>query len=403
MIGSIEVSADKTLPGALLRLIDSREGQPFDASRWAGDVQRLKNTEIFYEVVSSTRDAGGRQALRVDVKNKFSLIPIFKFKQGGGTSLLTAGAYEVNFLKRYLELGAQYENMNGKNGFVAWFRHPYLFSRRNRFGTEIYVHTINLPLLTFRGHEEAHFDNEEIRWNARLEREWTDKFRSGIEIGLYNNHFLEDNGTPGKAARNRAFVAARPLHPGFTASVSPSLRFWRLNYDRFYVEGNELSLKGEFAHRSFGSEFDFARGELQYLGGYRPWRKVNLAAQFRIGSKSGREFQHKFYLGGLDSVRGFLDGQFRGEHLWLGNLEVRPTLLERKLWVLQGNFFTDWSKTWDSTHFAIDGFADPFISYGTGFRVILTRIYRAVLRVDLAWTQEPVRQFGFSLGLQQFF
>ena len=89
-----------------------------------------------------------------------------------------------------------------------------------------------------------------------------------------------------------------------------------------------------------------------------------------MGSKTGREFQHKFYLGGLDTARGFLDRQFRGEHMWLLNLEARPTLVDRPRWVLQGALFTDAAKTWDARNFGVDGFGRPIISYGAGARVI---------------------------------
>lgn len=89
--------------------------------------------------------------------------------------------------------------------------------------------------------------------------------------------------------------------------------------------------------------------------------------------------------------------------MWLANLEVRPTPPESPLWVLQGNLFADLSKTWDARSFGLEGFEHPFVSLGVGLRVILPRVYRGILRADCAWTQEPVRQFGLSIGLQQFF
>ncbi len=402
-VQEIHISGAKTQSPVIRRLIDTREGREFNEKTWEADLRRIKNTEIFYDIHASTTDSSNGKIIRLELKNKFPTIPIFKFKQGGGTSLITAGIYDVNLFNRYLEAGAQYERMNEKNGFVVWFRHPYLLSRKNRFGTEIYVHTVNLPLLTLKGAEEAHFDNEEIRWNTRVERQWTETLRLKLEGSIYKNLFKADNSSAEKSFRNTVFTQARALREGYTVSALPSITVGRLDRDDFYVRGYEATLEGEFADRIIGSDFNFIRGELSHLAGMRPMEKLNLVSQLRIGSKSGREFQHKFYLGGLDSVRGFIDGQFRGEHLWQANFEARPTLIERRLWVLQGNLFTDLSKTWDSTNFGVDGFADPFWSYGIGFRVILPRIYRAVLRIDFARTQQPVRQFGMSLGLQQFF
>jgi len=402
-IGRIELTGQKTKASVIQKLLASKPGDEFKPALWEKDLQRIRNTKLFYDIQSKAVEEDGKIILKLNLRNKFSIIPIFKFKQGGGTSLLTVGVYEVNLFNRYLEGGMQFERLNNKNGFVSWFRHPTFLGRKNQIGTEVYVHTINLPLLTLKGNEEANFDNEEIRWNLRLVREVSDQIRMTMEGSIYKNTLNPDNSTSEKRQRNTLFNAVRPVRSGVTVSAAPSLVFGKINNDRFYVQGHELSLKGEIANKALGSDFDFVRGELGYLGAFRPKETLNLAANFKLGSKSGEEFQHKYYLGGLDSVRGFFHGQFRGEHMFLFNAEARPTLVERELWVLQGNVFTDLSKTWDSTHFRFKDFGNPVWSYGLGFRIILTRIYRAVLRFDIARTHQPVRQFGASFGVQQVF
>ncbi len=177
----------------------------------------------------------------------------------------------------------------------------------------------------------------------------------------------------------------------------------RINTDRFYVKGTTLELQAEIAGNALGSDFSFVKGLIQLTSAFRPREKINIATQFKLGSKTGEEFQHKFYLGGLDSLRGFFDGQFRGEHMWVANIELRSTLVEKTKWVIQHNLFADLGKTWDDDSFGLDGFRSPFVSFGMGFRIILPRIYRAVLRIDGARTQEPSEGFGFNFGLQQFF
>ena len=98
-----------------------------------------------------------------------------------------------------------------------------------------------------------------------------------------------------------------------------------------------------------------------------------------------------------------VNGQFRGDHMWVVNMELRTTLLEKRLLAVQGNVFTDLGKTWDAESFGSDGFKSPFISYGAGLRVILPTVYRAILRIDFARTQEPIRGYGVNFGVQQFF
>ncbi len=402
-VSRIDIEGATTRPEVIRALIDTRVGRDFDRVAWERDLRRLRNLDYFYDVDGQVRETDGKVDITLRVRNKLSTLPVFKFKRGGGASLLTVGLYEVNFLDRLLEVGGQYERFNGKPGFVTWFRHPYLLSRRNRFGTEVFIHTLNLPLLTDKGVEEAFFDNKETRWNARLQRELHESLRAGLEAGFYRNDFLRDDGTPQKAARNDAFAHGTSLRSGRTVSLTPSVSAGRLDRDRHFVFGHEATAQVELAHRALGSQFGFAKGQLAATGGWLLPRSWNVVYQARLGSKTGRDFQHKFYLGGLDTTRGFLDRQFRGEHMWLANLEARPTLIDRPAWVLQGGLFTDFAKTWDARNFGVDGFGDPIFSYGVGARLILPKVYRAILRLDLARTQRPIQQFGVNFGLQQFF
>ena len=147
-VGKIEILGARTKVEVIRVLLDTKEGAEYDPNLLAADIRRLRNTEFFYDIETDVREEGGHMNITLLLKNKFSLIPIFKYKQGGGASLLTVGAYEVNLLNRLLELGAQYERFSGKDGYVAWLRYPFLFGRRNRLGTEIYDHSFTLPLLT---------------------------------------------------------------------------------------------------------------------------------------------------------------------------------------------------------------------------------------------------------------
>lgn len=402
-VARVEVEGPRTTREAILALLDTRPGEAFDPAAWERDLRRLRNLDYFYDVEGAAVEADGKVDVKLRLRNKHSTLPIFKFKRGGGSSLITAGLYEINFLDRLLEVGGQYERLNGRPGYALWFRHPYFLSRRNRLGTEVLSHMLDLPLLTDKGAEEAFFSNQETRWNGRLQRELTEVIRVGAEVSVYRNDFTRDDATPAMAAANDLFLRSRALRSGRTVSLTPSVIVGRLDRDRHFVTGHEGFAQAELAHRALGSDFAFAKGLLGATGGWKPMDRWNLLYQARLGSKTGREFQHKFYLGGLDTARGFLDRQFRGEHMWLANLEARPTLVDKPLWVLQGALFTDLAKTWDARNFGTEGFGDPIFSYGIGARVIFPRVYRAILRLDVARTQRPVQQMGVSLGLQQFF
>lgn len=402
-VSALRLDADRAAPAALEGLLETRVGAGFSPEVWTADLRRLRATELFYEVEGSSRAVAGGVELAVKARNKFSKLPIFKFKRGGGISLLTLGAYDVNLAGRLLEAGAQFESFNGRPGFAVWFRHPYLLGPRVKAGTEVLRHSTALPLYSAEAREEAAFENIETRWNGRLVRELRPGLKLGLEAGVAKNRFLRDDSTPRRKALNDAFLAGRPLDSGRTVSLTPTVTLGGLAREKHLVGGWEAEARLEGAHRSFGSQFDFLKGTLSGLWGWRAHPLWNFAGQVRLGSKNGRAFQHKFYLGGLDTTRGLLDRQFRGEHMWMANLEVRPTLVERPSWVLQGALFSDLGKTWDARMFGTEGFHDPIFSHGAGFRLILTKVYRAVLRVDAARTQRPVEQTGVNVGLQQFF
>ena len=224
-----------------------------------------------------------------------------------------------------------------------------------------------------------------------------------LSLGIYDNSFTPDNSTPEKRARNEEFNRDHNLEDGLTVSLTPSLVLGKVNKYDFYVQGVEFGGLLEIADSLLGSDFDFLKGELRLHTAHRPWERLNIVMQFRLGSKTGTAFQHKFYLGGLDSIRGFMNGQFRGDHMWVANVEARTTLVEKRLWAVQGNVFADLGKTWDAEGFGAEGFQAPFVSYGVGLRLIFPTIYRAVLRIDLARTEEPVQGYGVNFGVQQFF
>jgi hypothetical protein len=402
-VTALQLDADASRPEALRSLLETREGAEFSPAVWEADVRRLRETELFYSVQAASRAAPGGVELALKVRNKFSKLPVFKFKRGGGVSLVTAGAYDANLGGRLLEAGGQFESFDGRPGFAVWFRHPYFASPRNKLGTEVLRHTTALPLYSTDAREEAAFEDIETRWNGRVVRGLGAGFEAGLEGSVATNRFLRDDSSARRKALNDAFLAATPLDSGRTVSVAPSVRVGRLVKERHRVSGWEAEARVELAHRSFGSQFDFLKGTVSGLWGLSASPRWDLAGQARLGTKTGRAFQHKFYLGGLDTTRGFLDRQFRGEHMWMVNAEARPTLLERETWVVQGALFMDLGKTWDARAFGSEGFHDPIFSQGAGLRLILPKVYRAVLRVDAARTQRPVGQMGVSVGLQQFF
>jgi hemolysin activation/secretion protein len=107
------------------------------------------------------------------------------------------------------------------------------------------------------------------------------------------------------------------------------------------------------------------------------------------------------FLGGLDSVRGFVHGRFHGRVWWLANIEWRAPFYVAENLVLQGVGFWDAARTAATLDSLMAG-GSGGQGAGGGLRLILPKVYRLNIRADygLAWDGS---ERGFSFGLQQFF
>jgi len=122
-----------------------------------------------------------------------------------------------------------------------------------------------------------------------------------------------------------------------------------------------------------------------------------------LGSTNSKEIQNLYYIGGFENVRGYLDGQLRGQQFWQANAELRIPTFKWPWLVLQANLFVDMAQVDNSLDSAGVGRSDVFISSGFGVRLISPKIYRFIGRFDLALATSHPATSRFSFGVQQFF
>ena len=139
LIDAIEIAGlERTKPFVVHRELLVEEGET--ASRWAlsESIQRVRNTGLFrkvtYELVESGPEKTGAYTLEIEVDERWTTLPMFQYSNGGGTYRLIAGAYDTNFLGRYLGLGGRYERLGETNSFYAWAYDPRAFDQRQRGG-----------------------------------------------------------------------------------------------------------------------------------------------------------------------------------------------------------------------------------------------------------------------------
>jgi Tol biopolymer transport system component len=135
-----------------------------------------------------------------------------------------------------------------------------------------------------------------------------------------------------------------------------------------------------------------------------------------VGARSTEQDAQSFYMGGVNSVRGYDDFEFHGHNLALASVEFRYPFIDLldvaspipfTLWGVRGVAFFDAGAAWDGDEFRgvvkDNGlrFEDVKASYGIGIRMRLSFL---VLRLDRAW-QTDLRDTGsarthFALGAE---
>jgi outer membrane protein assembly factor BamA len=370
-------------------------GERLEPDALEESVQRLKNLLLFSRVEALVKPmADGRADLELHLEERWTLIPIARFGGGGGSTYFIVGAYDINVLGRYLEVGGQYENLVGAHSGVVWFRKPRLFGHPYKLGADVWK--VNRPRLLYdeSGALEGGFTLSRVKANGFAEHEAARWFHVGLGMELNSDTFGE-RGLPGAARELNAQSDGRWM-PVASRAVMGRLwmRLGRIDHDVYLVRGASLLFTWEQASAVLGSHLSFYRATVEVLGAWRLGGTQNIAARLQAGAGNASVLQQLFYVGGLDGVRGFQDGELRGSRYGLANLEYRVSSYASDWVVFQHNLFADVA--------GVPG-RSLVSSIGPGLRVLSPRIYRLTLRLDYAYTLRPRGRHGVSFGVQQLF
>ena len=363
-------------------------------------ISNLSNTNLFVSVKHRLVKSGDEYLLYVDVDERWTTIPILKFSSGGGVAQTTVGVYDPNIFGEFLEAGLQFEQLEDARSGVVWFKNPRLFGGRTGIDLQYwdskririkYDQEIDDPL------EVNGFLMERERFYFGIDHEWTHLFRSAI-FYEHNDDTFSDDFVSNKI---KQLILLNGLPPDTKVdSVGVGLKYGRVNFKDYLIDGSQLSL----THRLYNSKTfgvnNFSQTDLgfEYFNTFA--RDNTFAQRLLLGATDTNVLQYWFYLGGLDRIRGYSDNRFAGRYYWLSNTEFRFPVIKRNSYIVQLNTFVDAASVGEE---GADLDTLSGLSAGAGFRVILPRFYKFVLRFDFA---EPLRKeddMNFSFGVQQFF
>lgn len=378
-------------------------------SRWSQNQQdklqaKILTTDIFTAVDIQTAATSGVCLVVIDLKEKWTRIPVVRGAYGGGTPLLILGGYETNSFGRLLAMGGEVRRYGGMApGAFFFFKSPRAWRGRGLWGGELWLDR----------RRRDFFDDDANIYGYVSSDSWTGKFHllypldddadDGWQIG-FQSQILREN--PARFNAQRDYKGQKKGLPadlsvnenaGYGALVAPMLA-----YDNLTVEGlNYAGIKGKLSlggARGADSAGRFAESEL--YGFLKLPGDVNLAGRLFAASTSQNTVAAVYYLGGFDSVRGLPDGIHYGDTIAYGNFEARVIASKMKYAHIQPAIFLDTGSAWmRGANFS----KGRETSVGGGVRISIPQVYRFIIRVDYGVSVGNTKSRGLSIGLNQFF
>jgi hypothetical protein len=357
--------------------------------------QVLLATGLVYDVKVGSENG---KVETVKLKEKWTTIPVFKFNSGGGIQQTTVGVYDPNVLGRRIELGAQIETLAGAPSVVFWNKVPRLFE--TKFFSDFQVWRTQRPRLKYDpGAQDSILTRALLQKSSRnyvaIGYEWNPVLKSSLGLEAQDDSFSTDR-IP-EETLNKVTGQAIPRESE-VYFLSGKVEFGNLKTLRHSPIGSLTSAVYKYGISSTSSQADF-QTILAESAHYKMQNDFIFASRLQMGTTNTESIQHRNYLGGFESIRGFVDNRFTTKSFWLLNLELRHFLIERESYIVQTNAFTDMigideASRIENLHAA---------SVGVGTRIILPYFYRLTMRFDYAVPVIKSDTQKVSFGVQQFF
>lgn len=354
-----------------------KPGDTVTEEAWELGLLRLSNLGIFSRVDARIEEREDGQVAVFDLEERWTIMLMLQGGLGGGSYWFRTGVYDINTLGRYIETGALYERFDVYNGFQVWTRLPRFLNERQ----ELYVAADRLV------RPRPGFSLVRTGVHTEYSRELTETFALGGKLegvmDRFVNPLVGDAAFPddsetligGLSVRLGRASVKRLLHTGWQVEIKPS-----------------VGVTNAPGHSAFGQLFV----ESLLFKIVNDW--LVLGARLQGGATTTTQAQHRFYLGGLDTVRGFPDNHVRTDRYAFANLEARFVAFDSTYLALMPTVFVDAAVAHDDRHGNLG-----LVSAGPGLRILVPRLYRSGIRLDLPVPVAPFGKPSVSFGVYQFF
>ncbi|WP_186648823.1 POTRA domain-containing protein [Fluviispira vulneris] len=415
LIKSIEIEGNtQTGEDIILEQITLKENSKFSLKNLASTVQNLKNLQIFLKIdikfYQLNKDVDDIY-IKIEVDEKWTLLPYFLTGSGGGSSYLVVGLYDTNFLGRLYTFNFTYGCKNDNCSTFIFFRNPNVLGG-----------PVNLVINGARQHDIYNtYDNKRkvlgsFSSKRNMLTSYADvKLRDNLFLGggfIFYDYNIDTDGLNDTEINTN--IKNNFKLPNSTSSLAAEARITlgSINYDGILSNGvNFVSILDSTANVYTNPDDNYTslNNTVLLFSPHIPLglfdiplpRLSYFALRANFSMTSSDVLSQQYFLGGLDKIRGFYDNEFSGKFAWYGNFELRIPSYVGDYLTLQHALFTDIGNATNS--FANLASSQTASSIGIGIRFLPMKINRVAIRLDYAYTLTPFHTFGFSFGLLQFF
>lgn len=386
IVDGFEIQGNKiTKPEVIIREIRQDMEKPLNVRQLQRSGQRLNNLGLFegvdFQLIPSPKDPDHVKVLIVveEANNAMIGLGAGYSKTDGTTGQFTIG--DKNFLGKgdNIQFKWEFGGRTEKNYDISYTK-PYIDRKGTTFSVNFYDGVHESAEYDHGGHEIARFDKrargQEITF-SRADSEYTvnairiknRKDDYDGPVNGYSRQYFEDSYNPEYYAKFGKYTTAaqrRKEDFGTTRSITFSRVYDSRDnfYDPKHGKRNEIS----FEWAGFGGDFNFRKLSLdqRYYWPAGSKGKHTVAFDFAAGYAWGdMPLSQRFAVGGASTLRGYEDGQFRGNSMLRASLEYRVPVAKRVS--LLG--FIDSGYAWDKRIESSFNLSSIKTGFGLGVRV----------------------------------
>jgi outer membrane protein insertion porin family len=368
----------KTRDKVVRRELTVKVGDYLNMNRLRRDLQRIWHLGFFDEVQPNFLQAGGPDAVNLEIEVEERKTGSAAFGAGYSTLDGVLGYLEYNddnFLGRGERLTVRTEFGQKKTSYDLSFYEPYLMGSNTSFGTNLY---------------DRAYDRTQIENNQEIE--YSENRRGGdISVGRPLGEYTKGRITLKIEDSDIVPAVAETIEESHNRTRSVIFQSYTDTTDHpFYpLMGMRANLSVESAGLFLGGDTVFTK----YVGETSRYFKVGRADQvlaFRaVGGVAAGELpmQEEFRVGGAETVRGYRYGEMRGDRMLYANGEYRFKMSK----MLQAALFVDAGQAWNSNE---GGIPRLKVGFGAGLRLDTPL---GIMRLDYGVGEKGGGTF-FSIG-----